>query len=693
MSWRNQGITGSNNIPLGNRRRFGGEGNGSADGRREESPYAESTKRGRSPARAEPSGDGVVRRKKRNRWGDATDNKAAGLMGLPTKIEATMTSEQLEAYTLHLRIEEISQKLRINDVVPAEGDRSPSPPPQYDNLGRRVNTREFRYRKKLEDERHKLVEKAMKTIPNYHPPSDYRRPTKTQEKVYVPVNDYPEINFIGLLIGPRGNTLKKMESESGAKIAIRGKGSVKEGKGRSDAAHASNQEEDLHCLIMADTEEKVNKAKQLIHNVIETAASIPEGQNELKRNQLRELAALNGTLRDDENQACQNCGQLGHRKFECPEQRNFTANIICRVCGGTGHIGRDCPERQRGSDGRNAVGGGYNQRRLGGGDLVDREMENLMQELSGNPSSSAPAGHIEAAPGSWDQGGNSYGGSGGGSESRPWARPQPTGAPAPWQQNRQDNHGGRDGGSSAPPPWAQNRATDGYAGYSGYAGAPGSSSAAPWHQQPPPGQSYGGSYQAYDHAAVGYAPAAAAPPGLSDYLQQYGQVPPPPPADMPAPPPPDYSQPPPPPGDIPPPPPPAQDANDMQADMATQAEHSARKMEDIWHDIATLGASIRQIQIRQDAINHNAAARLANWNLCKGGGGGSQLVPLHALATNQPIAGFPKTPVEMRDLPAERVDAVLAGLGLPAGAGAVAGETVDERRSRLAQQIGIMAQE
>lgn len=135
---------------------------------------------------------------------------------------------------------------------------------------------------------------------------------------------------VGLLIGPRGNTLKKMETESGAKIAIRGKGSVKEGKGRSDAAHTSNQEEDLHCLIMADTEDKVNKAKKLIHNVIETvtmpqlwwykhrigrhanmyvsqAASIPEGQNELKRNQLRELAALNGTLRDDENQACQNC--------------------------------------------------------------------------------------------------------------------------------------------------------------------------------------------------------------------------------------------------------------------------------------------------------------------------------------------------------------------------------------------------
>ena len=133
-------------------------------------------------------------------------------MGLPTAIVANMTSEQLDAYTLHLRIEEITQKLKIDDVVPADGDRyyfqahfspgqsnkcprSPSPPPQYDNHGRRVNTREYRYRKRLEDERHKLVEKAMKTIPSYHPPQDYRRPTKTQEKVYVPVNDYPEINF------------------------------------------------------------------------------------------------------------------------------------------------------------------------------------------------------------------------------------------------------------------------------------------------------------------------------------------------------------------------------------------------------------------------------------------------------------------------------------------------------------------
>ena len=67
--------------------------------------------------------DGTKKRRKRNRWGDAADNKAAGLMNLPTAITAPMTAEQLDAYVTHLRIEEISQKLRINDVVPADGDR------------------------------------------------------------------------------------------------------------------------------------------------------------------------------------------------------------------------------------------------------------------------------------------------------------------------------------------------------------------------------------------------------------------------------------------------------------------------------------------------------------------------------------------------------------------------------------------
>jgi len=50
------------------------------------------------------------------------------------------------------------------------------------------------------------------------------------QEVPIPQEEHPEINFVGLLIGPRGNTLKSLVKDTGAKIIIRGKGSVKEGK-------------------------------------------------------------------------------------------------------------------------------------------------------------------------------------------------------------------------------------------------------------------------------------------------------------------------------------------------------------------------------------------------------------------------------------------------------------------------------
>ncbi|KAH8167570.1 hypothetical protein CIB48_g727 [Xylaria polymorpha] len=350
-----------------------------------------------------------------------------------------------------------------------------------------------------------------------------------------------------------------METESGAKIAIRGKGSVKEGKGRSDAAHASNQEEDLHCLIMADTEEKVNKAKKLIHNVIETAASIPEGQNELKRNQLRELAALNGTLRDDENQACQNCGQIGHRKYDCPEKQNFTANIICRVCGNAGHMARDCPDRQKGAAGVMMV------LVLPAALAEEMLLTQLMQELGGG-SGGTPA-RIEAGPGSYNN--NNNGSSNG--DSKPWQR-GPTGAAAPWRSRNDDrgHEGGGNGGGGGAAPWRErsNRGSESQAGdyYGGQSYGNGSSApgAAPWHQPNHGGgqSGYGGypGYSGYGGAAPGMGPPPGlpanplgAPPGLPGNLnaliQQYagGAAPPPPPSD---------GAPPPPPSDQPPPPPP-----------------------------------------------------------------------------------------------------------------------------------------
>lgn len=52
--------------------------------------------------------------------------------------------------------------------------RSPSPEPIYNNEGKRLNTREYRTRKKLEEERHQLIQQVLKANPDYKPPADYR---------------------------------------------------------------------------------------------------------------------------------------------------------------------------------------------------------------------------------------------------------------------------------------------------------------------------------------------------------------------------------------------------------------------------------------------------------------------------------------------------------------------------------------
>lgn len=64
-----------------------------------------------------------------------------------------------------------------------------------------------------------------------------------------------------------GNTLKNIEKECCAKIMIRGKGSVKEGKvGRKDGQMLPGEDEPLHALVTANTMENVKKAVEQVRS-------------------------------------------------------------------------------------------------------------------------------------------------------------------------------------------------------------------------------------------------------------------------------------------------------------------------------------------------------------------------------------------------------------------------------------------
>ena len=96
-----------------------------------------------------------------------------------------------------------------------------------------------------------------------------------QEKVFIPVKEHPEVNFIGLIIGPRGNTQKRLVQETGCQVVIRGKGSVKDGRrarrdGKSDPSEAlcvssedkTKPEEKPKRFMDCDTSAKYVKPKR-----------------------------------------------------------------------------------------------------------------------------------------------------------------------------------------------------------------------------------------------------------------------------------------------------------------------------------------------------------------------------------------------------------------------------------------------
>ncbi|KAK5985517.1 RNA-binding protein asd-2 [Trichostrongylus colubriformis] len=124
----------------------------------------------------------------------------------------------------------------------------------------------------------------------------------TIEKVFVPAKEHPDYNFVGRILGPRGMTAKQLEQETGCKIMVRGRGSMRDKKkeelnrGKPNWEHLS---EELHVLIQCeDTPNRARiKVARAVDEVKKLLVPAPEGEDELKRKQLMELAIINGTYR------------------------------------------------------------------------------------------------------------------------------------------------------------------------------------------------------------------------------------------------------------------------------------------------------------------------------------------------------------------------------------------------------------
>ncbi|MFS7898331.1 putative K domain, type 1 superfamily protein [Helianthus anomalus] len=111
-------------------------------------------------------------------------------------------------------------------------------------------------------------------------------------------------NFVGRLLGPRGNSLKRVEASTDCRVLIRGHGSIKDPakeemmRGKPGFEHLN---EPLHILVEAELpvdiiDARLMQAREILEDLLRP---VDETHDFYKKQQLRELAMLKGTLREE----------------------------------------------------------------------------------------------------------------------------------------------------------------------------------------------------------------------------------------------------------------------------------------------------------------------------------------------------------------------------------------------------------
>lgn len=130
------------------------------------------------------------------------------------------------------------------------------------------------------------------------------RPIKVSAKVLVPVREHPKFNFVGKLLGPKGNSMKRLQEETMCKMAVLGRGSMKDRAKEEELrvscdpkfAHLSD---DLHVEISAlgppaEAHARVAFALAEVRKYL-----VPDNNDNIRQEQMREMDIMGGGIGEE----------------------------------------------------------------------------------------------------------------------------------------------------------------------------------------------------------------------------------------------------------------------------------------------------------------------------------------------------------------------------------------------------------
>merc|ERR1719510_2073907 len=123
------------------------------------------------------------------------------------------------------------------------------------------------------------------------------RPIRLTVRALVPTKEHPKFNFVGKLLGPKGNSMKRLQEETMTKMAVLGRGSMRD-KQKEEELRASNDpkyqhlQEDLHVEITAFAPPAEAHARIAFALTEVRKYLIPDSNDEIRQEQMRELEIM-----------------------------------------------------------------------------------------------------------------------------------------------------------------------------------------------------------------------------------------------------------------------------------------------------------------------------------------------------------------------------------------------------------------
>jgi len=165
------------------------------------------------------------------------------------------------------------------------------------------------------------------------------KPIRLATKVLVPTHQNPKFNFVGKLLGPRGSSLKQLQSSSMTKMAILGRGSMRNTeqeeqlRAGGDPKHI-HLHEDLHVEIstMASPAEAHARLALALSEI--RAYLIPDSNDLIRHQQMREIKICKIANGEDQGMKSIENSSLG--SFLCIDSQSKLedeSTNSCQPCG------------------------------------------------------------------------------------------------------------------------------------------------------------------------------------------------------------------------------------------------------------------------------------------------------------------------------------------------------------------------